>query len=153
MLSGISFFNKPERVYLQSPLKKAPGLKVNFYPSDVCLTTTYITLYTIGKPTFERPPVSPKVQFPTINPTKTPTSFFPKALKPANQNSERWRKMCFGTYAYSKKGESRRSKSGRQNHCMEATGSKNNFVRRGYIASTATPQDFTWVVLEGAEKT
>lgn len=46
-----------------------------------------------------------------------------------------------------KKGESRRSKSGRQNHGMHAAGSKNNFVKKGYIASTVTPQDFTWVGL------
>ena len=154
MLSGIiSFLDNPEHMYLQSPLKKAPGLKVDFYPSDACPATIYITLYTTGKNTFEQFAVPPKVQFSTINPQKTLTGFLPKALKPHNQNSKRWRKRPFGTHAYSKKGESRHSKSGRQNHCMRATSSKNNFARRGYIAPTATPQDFTPVVLEGAEKT
>lgn len=53
MLSGIiNFFDKPEGMYLQSLLKKAPGLKVNFYPSAGCPTTVYITLYTTGKPHF-----------------------------------------------------------------------------------------------------
>lgn len=35
---------------------------------------------------------------------------------------------------------------------MEATGSKNKFVGRKFIPSTATPQDFTCVVVEEAEQ-
>lgn len=62
MLSGIiSFFTKPDRLYLQSPLKKAPGLKLNFYPGAVRPATAYTAPHTTGKPTSERLAVSPKV--------------------------------------------------------------------------------------------